>query len=56
MREASVQLFEEYLEKNQGSVHRALAETIQAVAFLGLSRTDFFTHAAFYGGTALRLL
>src|SRR6056297_131378 len=56
MREACVQLFEEYLEKNQGSVHRALAETIQAIALLGLSRTDFFTHAAFNGGPALRLL
>lgn len=56
MREACVQLFEEYLEKNQGAVHRALAETIQVVALLGLSRTDFFAHAAFYGGTALRLL
>jgi len=56
MREACVQLFEEYLEKNQGSAHRALAETIQAAALLGLSRTDFFTHAAFYRGTALRLL
>ncbi|MGX9367272.1 nucleotidyl transferase AbiEii/AbiGii toxin family protein [Desulfoplanes sp. PS50] len=54
MREACVQLFEEYLKKNQGSAHRALAEIIQAVALLGLSRTDFFTHAAFYGGTALR--
>jgi predicted nucleotidyltransferase component of viral defense system len=32
----------------------ALAETMQAVALLGLSRTDFFVHAAFYGGTALR--
>lgn len=56
MREACVQLFEEYLEKNQGSAHRALAETIQSVALLGLSRTDFFAYAAFYGGTALRLL
>jgi len=56
MREACVQLFEEYLEKNRGSAHRALAETIQSVALLGLSRTDFFTYAAFYGGTALRLL
>lgn len=27
MREACIQLFEEYLEKNQGSVHRALADT-----------------------------
>ncbi len=54
MREACVLLFEESMNKNQGSVHRALAETIQAVALLGLSRTDFFIHAAFYGGTALR--
>ena len=56
MREASVQLFEEYRQKYDGSVDRALAETIQAIALLGLSRTDFFSHAAFYGGTALRLL
>lgn len=56
MREAVAQMFEEYLEKNDGSVDRALAETIQAIALLGLSRTDFFSKAAFYGGTALRLL
>lgn len=56
MHEASVQLFEEYRQKYDGSVDRALAETIQAIALLGLSRTDFFSQAAFYGGTALRLL
>ena len=56
MNEASVQMFEEYRLKYDGSVDRALAETIQAIALLGLSRTDFFAHAAFYGGTALRLL
>ncbi|WP_052812831.1 nucleotidyl transferase AbiEii/AbiGii toxin family protein [Desulfonatronum thioautotrophicum] len=56
MPDAIVQLFEEYLRKNHNSTDRALAETIQAIALLGLSRTDFFTHAAFYGGTALRLL
>lgn len=56
MREAAAQLFEEYLQKNDGSVDRALAEVIQAIALLGLSRTDFFSQAAFYGGTALRLL
>ena len=56
MHEASVQMFEEYRLKYDGSVDRALAETIQAIALLGLSRTDFFAHAAFYGGTALRLL
>lgn len=56
MREASVELFEEYRKKYAGSVDRALAETIQAIALLGLSRDDFFSHAAFYGGTAMRLL
>ena len=56
MHEISVQLFEEYRQKYGGSVDRALAESIQAISLLGLSRTDFFTHAAFYGGTALRLL
>lgn len=56
MIDASVQLFEEYRQKYGGSVDRALAETIQSVALLGLSRGDFFSHAAFYGGTALRLL
>jgi predicted nucleotidyltransferase component of viral defense system len=56
MREASVQLFESYLEKCNGAVDRALAETVQSIALLGLSRSGFFSDAAFYGGTALRLL
>ncbi|MBQ7651937.1 MAG: nucleotidyl transferase AbiEii/AbiGii toxin family protein [Victivallales bacterium] len=34
----------------------ALREIMQNVALLALSRTDFFSHAAFYGGTALRIL
>jgi predicted nucleotidyltransferase component of viral defense system len=33
----------------------ALREIVQEVALLGLSRTPFFKHAAFYGGTALRI-
>ena len=56
MHEASVRLFEEYRQKYAGSVDMALAETIQAIALLGLSRDDFFSHAVFYGGTAMRLL
>lgn len=56
MIEASLQLFEENRQRNGGSADRALAETIQYIALLGLSRTDFSDHAAFYGGTALRLL
>jgi predicted nucleotidyltransferase component of viral defense system len=34
---------------------RALKEIIQEVALLGLWRAKFFEHAAFYGGTALRI-
>jgi predicted nucleotidyltransferase component of viral defense system len=35
---------------------RALREIIQEIALLGLWRARFFEHAAFYGGTALRIL
>jgi hypothetical protein len=35
---------------------RALREAIQLVALLGLWRGRFFEHAAFYGGTALRVV
>lgn len=38
----------------QDYVH-ALKEIIQEVALLGLWRAKFFDHAAFYGGTALRI-
>lgn len=34
----------------------ALREIMQSVALLALSRNNFFNHAAFYGGTALRIL
>ena len=34
----------------------ALREIIQEIALLGLWRAKFFEHAAFYGGTALRIL
>src|SRR5271156_632170 len=34
----------------------ALKEIIQEMALLGLWRSKFFEHAAFYGGTALRIL
>ena len=35
---------------------RALRELIQHLVLLGLWRAGFFEHAAFYGGTALRIL
>jgi len=34
----------------------ALQEMLQEIALLGLWRSKFFEHAAFYGGTALRVL
>lgn len=45
--------------KNPGNVQeydRALREIIQHLALLGLWRAGFFEHAAFYGGTALRII
>lgn len=45
----------EYEPKNTDDVLSALREIMQEVALAGLSRTDFFEKAAFYGGTALRI-
>lgn len=36
--------------------HQALREIIQEIALLGLWRGKFFEHAAFYGGTAARII
>ena len=35
--------------------NRALREVVQEIALLGFWRSGFFEHAAFYGGTALRV-
>lgn len=45
----------EYDPKNTDDVLSALREIMQEVTLAGLSRTDFFDKAAFYGGTALRI-
>jgi predicted nucleotidyltransferase component of viral defense system len=45
----------EYDPKNTDDVLSALREIMQEVALAGLSRSDFFQKAAFYGGTALRI-
>jgi len=49
-------LFEKKVKENNGLKDRALAEILQSITLLGLSRSDFFDKAAFYGGTALRIL
>lgn len=45
----------EYDPKDTEDVLSALREIMQEVALAGLSRTNFFEKAAFYGGTALRI-
>lgn len=47
--------FESYAAKNLGERNNALREIMQEIALSGLARAGFFNHAAFYGGTALRI-
>lgn len=44
-----------YQPANEEEALSALREIMQEIALAGLSRTDFFKKAAFYGGTALRI-
>lgn len=46
---------EEYNPQNEEEILVALREIMQEITLAGLSRTDFFEKAAFYGGTALRI-
>src|ERR1700674_4330427 len=45
-----------YKCETRAQYERALKEILQELALLGLWRAKFFEHAAFYGGTALRIL
>ncbi len=56
MHEAVTRMLAKYEPKSVDDSVRALREIIQEVALLGLWRAKFFEHAAFYGGTALRIL
>lgn len=49
------QMLEKYGCRTSDDYKNALKEVVQEMALLGLSRTDFFNHAAFYGGSALRI-
>ncbi len=44
-----------YSPQNENDVLAAMREIMQEIALAGLSRTDFYERAAFYGGTALRI-
>lgn len=56
MHEAVARMLAKYEIQSLDDRVRALREIIQEVALLGLWRARFFEHAAFYGGTALRIL
>jgi len=48
-------MLEKYPAVSPHDSKNALKEVIQELTLHTLSQTDFFTHAAFYGGTALRI-
>lgn len=56
MHEAVQSLLARYTCRTRDDHLNALREILQELALLGLWRAKFFEHAAFYGGTALRVL
>jgi hypothetical protein len=54
--EAITQMLSDYTCRSLEDHLRALREILQQIALLGLWRSKFFDKAAFYGGTALRIL
>lgn len=55
MNDAILSMMQRYECKNSEDYENALKEIVQEVALQGLSRSNFFSKAAFYGGTALRI-
>ena len=56
MTQAILEMLAKYPINTPADSENALKEIIQEVALLGLHRANFFEKAAFYGGTALRIL
>lgn len=56
MDKAIIAMLDQYSCRTDDDYQNALKEIIQQIALLGLWRAKFFEHAAFYGGTALRIL
>ncbi|MBU1238892.1 nucleotidyl transferase AbiEii/AbiGii toxin family protein [Myxococcota bacterium] len=56
MNKAIEVMLAKYSPSTLSDYERALTEIFQELALLGLWRSKFFEHAAFYGGTALRIL
>ena len=55
MIQAIEQMLKKYELNSTAAYENALKEIVQEIALLGLWRAKFFEHAAFYGGTALRI-
>lgn len=49
------QLIQNYNPRNSDEVKNAIREITQSIVLIGLSRSNFFSKASFYGGTALRI-
>jgi predicted nucleotidyltransferase component of viral defense system len=56
MNEAVMRMLARYERRRVEDDAKALREILQEIALLGLWRSRFFERAAFYGGTALRIL
>ena len=54
--EALLQMLNRYQLNSIQDYKNAIKEIVQEIALLGLWRAKFFEKAAFYGGTALRIL
>ncbi len=55
MHSAIADMLKAYECRTADDYRHALNEIVQEIALLGLYRSGFFAHAAFYGGTALRI-
>src|SRR3990167_7144587 len=56
MNDSVQSMLEKYKPRSEQDFTNALKEIIQEIALLGLWRAKFYEHAAFYGGSALRIL
>ena len=55
MQQVLEQMLRSYEPQTSTDKKNAIKEIIQEIVLCGLSRSGFFKHAAFYGGTALRI-
>ena len=49
------QMLAAYPQETETQQHNARIEVAQQIVLAGLARSDFFSKAAFYGGTCLRI-